>query len=38
MSIVIERAMRSVQRFETVLMTTLLPYSSAIAIGVAEMP
>ena len=38
MSIVTERAIRSVQRFEIVLMTTLLPFSSAIAIGVADTP
>ena len=38
MSIVTERAIRSVQRLEIVLMTTLFPFSSAIAIGVAEAP
>ena len=38
MSIVTDRAIRSVQRFEIVLMTTLLPFSSAIAIGVADTP
>lgn len=38
MSTVNERARVSVQRLETVLMTAWLPFSSAIAIGVAVTP
>ena len=38
MSIVTVRARVSVQRLLTVLMTALLPFSSAIAIGVAVTP
>ena len=38
MSTVIERARRSVQRLSTVVMSAVLPFSSASAIGVAEMP
>src|SRR5712664_3831404 len=38
MSTVIERARRSVQRLLTVVMSAVLPFSSARAIGVAEIP